>query len=395
MRFGFCRGRPFARGTLTSASVASASVTSPGEALSSRTPSGRPPPSTSTIHFVPLPRLVLPTAEPLFSPERNCRPESSPPTSAALRRPAPRVAPARRRAIRPAPPTASADASRWPATDTCRAEIATPLRSARSIKCLPGSHGWTPTDGPAYPCAASAPATAERPTPTARRSTTRIASCPCKKLNKTTASPKSTWLEAEPIYETRSRTYRDFGARVAVRRRTLTFRRYDKKGTGRLSFGISDFMRALAVVFIVALTVFTVFALGQAAPQPAVTVHQIFVEDQTDQPTHTPRNDPSPEVLKAFDDRAAARRATLHAMLSRGEITSDSDLYEAAFVFQHGETAPDYLLAHVLALDALAKGFDRAKWLSVATLDRYLQLIGQPQVFGTQYPFDPKLPHPI
>ncbi len=82
-------------------------------------------------------------------------------------------------------------------------------------------------------------------------------------------------------------------------------------------------------------------------------------------------------------------------MLSRGEITSGNDFYEAAFIFQHGETAPDYLLAHVLALDALAKGFDHAKWISVATLDRYLQLIGQPQIFGTQFPFDPKLPHPI
>ena len=82
-------------------------------------------------------------------------------------------------------------------------------------------------------------------------------------------------------------------------------------------------------------------------------------------------------------------------MLSNGQITTGSDLYEAAFVFQHGETAPDYLLAHVLALDALTKGFDRAKWLSAATLDRYLQLIGQPQVFGTQYPLDPKLQHPI
>jgi hypothetical protein len=104
---------------------------------------------------------------------------------------------------------------------------------------------------------------------------------------------------------------------------------------------------------------------------------------------------PSPELLKAFDERAAVRRASLHGMLDRGEITSGSDLYEAAFVFQHGETASDYLLAHVLALDALGKGFDRAKWLSAATLDRYLQLIGQAQVFGTQYPLDPKLPHPI
>ena len=130
-------------------------------------------------------------------------------------------------------------------------------------------------------------------------------------------------------------------------------------------------------------------------PPPPPSVHQIFVEEQADQPTRTPRTDPSPDALRAFDDRAAARRASLHVMLSRGEITSGSDLYEAAYVFQHGETAPDYLLAHVPALDALAKGFDRAKWLSVATLDRYLQLIGQPQVFGTQFPFDPKLPHPI
>lgn len=154
-------------------------------------------------------------------------------------------------------------------------------------------------------------------------------------------------------------------------------------------------MRDTAIVLISIITFSSISARSQAPPQSPPTVHQIFVEDQTDQPQHTPRTDPSPEMLKAFDERAAARRASLHAMLSRGEITSGSDLYEAAFVFQHGETAPDYLLAHVLALDALAKGFDRAKWLSVATLDRYLQLIGQPQVFGTQFPFDPKLPHPI
>jgi hypothetical protein len=154
-------------------------------------------------------------------------------------------------------------------------------------------------------------------------------------------------------------------------------------------------MRIPVILLLCVLAVPYERARAQTSPQSPASVHQIFVEDQTDQPTHTPRTDPSPELLKAFDDRAAARRATLHAMLSRGEITMGSDLYEAAFVFQHGETAPDYLLAHVLSLDALTKGFDRAKWLSVATLDRYLQLIGQPQIFGTQYPLDPKLPHPI
>ncbi|MDQ2832141.1 MAG: hypothetical protein M3Y50_00020 [Acidobacteriota bacterium] len=154
-------------------------------------------------------------------------------------------------------------------------------------------------------------------------------------------------------------------------------------------------MRTWTVLFVGVLTLWPSCALAQTASQSSATLHQLFLEDQNDMPTQTPRTDPSPEAIKAFAERAAARRARLHAMLSLGEITSGNDLYEAAFIFQHGETAPDYLLAHVLALDALAKGFDRARWLSVATLDRYLQLIDQPQVFGTQYPFDPKMPHPV
>ena len=169
--FRLCLGRPLALGTRTSASVASASVASPGEALSSRTPSGRPWPSTSTIHFVPLPRLVFPTAEPLFSPERNCRPERSPPTSAALRRRAPQAAPATRRAIRPSLPTASDDASRWPGTGIYLAETATLLLFAAPRESPPDTPGLRPMDGRDYPSASSALATAVRLTPTAYRST--------------------------------------------------------------------------------------------------------------------------------------------------------------------------------------------------------------------------------
>jgi hypothetical protein len=104
--FRFLRGRPFGGGTRTWASVVSASVTSLGEALSSRTPSGRPSPSTSTIHFVPLPRLVFPTADPLFSPGRSCRREKPRPTSTVPLGPAPPVTGARPSAIRPRLPIA-------------------------------------------------------------------------------------------------------------------------------------------------------------------------------------------------------------------------------------------------------------------------------------------------
>src|SRR4051812_34963948 len=109
-------------------------------------------------------------------------------------------------------------------------------------------------------------------------------------------------------------------------------------------------MRVPAALLLSALAFSPPCARAQAAQQPPPpTLHQLFVEDQNDQPATTPRTDVSPEAIKAFDERAASRRATLHAMLSRGEITSGNDLYEAAFVFQHGDTAPDYLLAHVLA----------------------------------------------
>jgi hypothetical protein len=46
------------------------------------------------------------------------------------------------------------------------------------------------------------------------------------------------------------------------------------------------------------------------------------------------------------------------------------------------------LFAHILATSAAAKGESNGKWLSVATLDRYLWDVNQPQIFGTQFKKD-------
>lgn len=89
-------------------------------------------------------------------------------------------------------------------------------------------------------------------------------------------------------------------------------------------------------------------------------------------------------------------------LLDAGALRSGEDYYAAAHVFQHGSTPDDYLLAHSLALAALAKGKAEARWIAAATLDRYLQKIGQKQIFGTQFisakatgptmePYDPDL----
>jgi hypothetical protein len=89
------------------------------------------------------------------------------------------------------------------------------------------------------------------------------------------------------------------------------------------------------------------------------------------------------------------RRQEVHRMLSAGEVRTGTDYYHAAMVYQHGQTPDDYLLAHVLAVDAISLGSKDARWLSAATLDRYLRSIWQPQIFGTQFYGEPLVQEPI
>lgn len=80
----------------------------------------------------------------------------------------------------------------------------------------------------------------------------------------------------------------------------------------------------------------------------------------------------------------AVRRKRVHEMLNEGTVRTINDYTWASFIFQHGETPDDYLLAHVLAMVAASKGDGMGRWIAAATLDRYLYSIKQPQVFGTQ-----------
>lgn len=86
-------------------------------------------------------------------------------------------------------------------------------------------------------------------------------------------------------------------------------------------------------------------------------------------------------VLRAAD---ADRRARTLRLLEAGRLSSAIDYYHAAYMCQHGYAPNDYLRAHVLAMVAVERGYD-AGWIAAATLDRYLQSIGRPQVFGTQF----------
>jgi hypothetical protein len=152
-------------------------------------------------------------------------------------------------------------------------------------------------------------------------------------------------------------------------------------------------LRLIASLTFLALCSVAVVAQTSApnTPKPPETpsaVHRLYVEDQED--TKTIKD----EATNAeYLQRLTVRQETLRTMLAAGQPTSGDDFLEAAFIFQHGDTADDCLFAHILAMEAMARGRASARWIAAATLDRYLQFSKQPQVFGTQYIMDPT--HPV
>jgi hypothetical protein len=84
-----------------------------------------------------------------------------------------------------------------------------------------------------------------------------------------------------------------------------------------------------------------------------------------------------------------ARRQQVRALLDAGKLRSGTDFYRAAFIYQHGSRPDDFLLAHTLAVIAAARGRSDATWIASATLDRYLQSVGQKQIYGTQFTAPP------
>lgn len=128
-------------------------------------------------------------------------------------------------------------------------------------------------------------------------------------------------------------------------------------------------------------------AQHDAPPKTAVTdnaeMTAIFVADQT------ARDQPATIDWKKLWPADAARRVQTQALLDAGKLNSADDFYHAAYVFQHGNAAEDFLKAHALAVVATARGKSEATWIAAATLDRYLQHIGQPQIYGTQFQHPP------
>ena len=98
----------------------------------------------------------------------------------------------------------------------------------------------------------------------------------------------------------------------------------------------------------------------------------------------------APDTLdwEAITKRDEERQSAVRALLATGGVETGREYQFAALIFQHSSTPESLALAHVLAVSAVMKGDGGAKWLAAATLDRLLQNLKQPQVFGTQFTRD-------
>jgi len=112
----------------------------------------------------------------------------------------------------------------------------------------------------------------------------------------------------------------------------------------------------------------------------SAAMQAIFDADQEERAKPSSAIDPALMARKDAERRTATRN-----LIASGALHSGQDFENAAFVFQHGDQPEDYLLAHTLAIIAITKGKSSATWISAATLDRYLQNIGQKQIYGTQF----------
>jgi hypothetical protein len=140
---------------------------------------------------------------------------------------------------------------------------------------------------------------------------------------------------------------------------------------------------------------------GKSEPEVATdwdAKHMYTVEDEIDTPNaemakiydedqkvRQSQKTITKEDWVVIDKSDAERREATRKLLTSGQLHVGKDFTEAAFIFQHGGKPEDFLLAHTLGVIAVSKGDVTATWIAAATLDRYLQSIAQPQIYGTQF----------
>lgn len=90
----------------------------------------------------------------------------------------------------------------------------------------------------------------------------------------------------------------------------------------------------------------------------------------------------------ALQERHSERRKRVSEIIAIQGLNAPKDYFHAAMIFQHGETVEEIWQAHTLVKQAAELGYDPARWLVAAALDRWLMYQGKPQEYGTHFVSD-------
>ena len=143
-------------------------------------------------------------------------------------------------------------------------------------------------------------------------------------------------------------------------------------------------MRLFCIAAIAACFCLPTMASTQEIPADNAEMAALYAADQAVRANIDPVRYRDRAFVEQMNADDAARRIRVRALLDAGALQTGEDYRAAAFIFQHGSTPEDYLLAHSLAVAGAAKGSPGAVWIAAATLDRYLQSIDRKQIYGTQ-----------
>ena len=144
------------------------------------------------------------------------------------------------------------------------------------------------------------------------------------------------------------------------------------------------YFQIMARVFVILVLAGLLRSSAENSKEQGSEVHQLFLADQSDREKFKGVIGSATEMQK-IKQRDRQRQTRVRKLLVSGALKTGEDYRDAAFIFQHGDQPDDYLLAHTLAMASVAKGDQEGRWIAAATLDRYLQALKKPQIFGTQY----------
>ncbi len=117
-------------------------------------------------------------------------------------------------------------------------------------------------------------------------------------------------------------------------------------------------------------------------------VLQLVIDDQWDRGNDMfgkGRVKPQAELdWKVIGEHDVSRHQSVRNLLAAGKLKTINDFSFASLIFQHSGDPSDLMLAHLLSSTAVGMG-GSGKWMMAATMDRYLQSVKQPQIFGTQF----------